>query len=187
LRKTLNDFGPLEEPLLRKASRGVLKGLNYLHTHSPPVVHRDLKAANILVDLNFCVKLADFGCSKRDVSTQSWTTVGSVYWIAPEVVTNVGHSRKADIWSFGCVVVEMVTGTDPWGKNAFDNVMQAVQVIGFTDRTPPVPEQLCDSGKDLLRLCLSRDPKQRPRAHELLEHDLVSAKSAASNEGFGGA
>jgi mitogen-activated protein kinase kinase kinase len=61
-------------------------------------VHRDIKGANVLVDLNFCVRLADFGCSKRDDMTASYTTVGSIPWMAPEVIQREGgHGRKADI------------------------------------------------------------------------------------------
>lgn len=181
LRRQLDEFGPVEGPLLRKGTRGLLNGLNYLHTHNPPVVHRDLKGANVLVDLNFCVKLADFGCSKRDVSTQSFTATGSVQWVAPEVLQgNSGHGRKADIWSLGCVVIEMATAADPWGKGAFDNFMQAVRVVGFSDRTPPVPEALPLVGQDLVARCVQRSPNERPWCSELLEHELVHGSSAES-------
>jgi len=176
LRRMLNSFGPLEIPLLQKATRGLLKGLNYLHTHNPPVVHRDLKGANVLVDLHFCMKLADFGCSKRDLSTMSLTTVGSLPWVAPEVLQQEGgHGRKADIWSLGCVVVEMATAEDPWGKGAFDNFMQAVNVVMRSDRTPPVPEGLPAAGVEFLGRCLRRAPEERPWASDLLDQALVQA------------
>jgi len=177
LRRMLNDFGPLEGTLLQKATRGILKGLNYLHNHNPPVVHRDLKGANVLVDLNFCVKLSDFGCSKRDVWTQSFSTVGSIHWVAPEVLQGSGHGRKADIWGVGCVIIEMATAQDPWGKNAFDNLMQAVRVVGTSDRIPPIPDSLCTVGKELVGRCLRRAPDDRPWTTELLEHELVQNSS----------
>jgi mitogen-activated protein kinase kinase kinase len=174
MRSHLEEFGALEEPLLRKASRGVLKGLDYLHTFNPPVVHRDLKGANVLVDLSFCAKLADFGCSKRSMQTQSFTSCGSAQWCAPEVFKdNQGFGRKADIWSFGCVVLEMATAADPWGKNAFDNFMQAVHVICMTERTPPIPEAIPLVGRELASRCLLRDPEERPWCVDMLGLDLL--------------
>eukprot|EP00434_Breviolum_minutum_P004757 symbB.v1.2.004191.t1/scaffold236.1/size256932/1 len=70
----LYEFGPLTGDLLTRSTTGVLQGLNYLHTRNPPVVHRDIKGANILVDVNFTVKLSDFGCSKRSnvQPAQAW-------------------------------------------------------------------------------------------------------------------
>jgi len=166
--------GALEEPLLIKATRGIAKGLNYLHRREPPVVHRDLKGANVLVDLNFCVKLADFGCSKRDDMTQSFSKVGSIHWVAPEVLQNGGHGRKADIWSLGCVVIEMATAADPWGSDAFDNIYAAVHMMSTTNRRPPIPDCLTESGRDFVDRCLQRQPDQRPNAGELVEHALVT-------------
>lgn len=175
LRRMLEDFGPLEWSLLRKATRGLLKGLNYLHTHNPPVVHRDLKGKNILVDLDFCVKLADFGCSKRDMMSASNAIVGSLQFVAPEVMQQKGHGRKADIWSLGCVVIEMATAADPWGKGAIDNFMQAYKLIGLSQGTPPVPSSLHPVGQDLLGRCLQRAPEDRPGCAELLSHEICGA------------
>jgi serine/threonine protein kinase len=177
LRRMLEDFGPLEWSLLRKSTRGLLKGLNYLHTHDPPVVHRDLKGKNILVDLDFCVKLADFGCSKRDAMSASNAIVGSLQFVAPEVMQQKGHGRKGDIWSLGCVVIEMATAADPWGKGAIDNFMQAYKLIGLGQGTPPVPPSLHPVGQDLLGLCLRRSPEDRPSCAELLNHEICSTGS----------
>jgi len=174
LRRMLDRFGPFDDRLLRKAVQGLLEGLDFLHTHSPPVVHRDLKGANVLVDQHFCVKLADFGCSKCDVNTQSFTSVGTVCWMAPEVVMQEGgHGRKADIWSLGCVVIEMATAADPWGKGVFDNWMHAFNVIRSPGRMPPIPDTLSDTSQDLVRCCLQRSPEERPCASQLLRHDML--------------
>lgn len=179
LRRLLNEFGPFaaeRAPLLRKATRGLLEGLSFLHTLSPPVVHRDLKGANVLVDRNFCLKLADFGCSKCEDLSQSFSAVGTVQWMAPEVITQTGgHGRKADIWSFGCVVIEMATAADPWGKNAFDNIMQAMHVIVREGSVPTIPDDLSASVYGLVRSCLQRDPQSRPCAVELLSKFLSDA------------
>jgi serine/threonine protein kinase len=170
----LSEFGPLDGLLMQIASRGLLEGLNYLHSHKPPVVHRDIKGANVLVDTDFCVKLADFGCSKRSSETQSFVTIGSVPWMAPEVINQKsGHGRKADIWSLGCTFIEMATAERPWGTNQFDNMIRAMMHIGMSEETPPIPETLQEAGQDLIRQCVQRDPSDRMGAQEMLDHEFV--------------
>jgi len=183
LASVLNEFGPIEGPLLRKSTRGLVEGLSYLHTRSPPVVHRDIKGANILVDLNFCLKLADFGCSKRDIDTKSFTTMGSIPWMAPEVIQQQdGHGRKADVWSLGCTIIEMATADKPWGRDTFDNMMFALKQIGLSDETPPIPEGLPPSGSEFVGSCVQRMACDRPAATELLKYDFISdvARAASS-------
>ncbi|CAJ1347387.1 unnamed protein product [Effrenium voratum] len=174
--KLLKEFGPLEGRLLKQCSEGVLEGLSYLHTQNPPVVHRDIKGANILVDLNFNVKLSDFGCSKKEDLTKSFTTIGSIPWMAPEVILQrEGHGRKADLWSLGCAVLEMATAEKPWGNDAFDNVMFALKHISMTDAIPPIPDSLGEAGEAFVRACVQRDPSQRPSAEQLLQHRWFEA------------
>jgi serine/threonine protein kinase len=177
LRQMVNKFGPLEAGLLVKATRGMLKGLNYLHKRNPPVVHRDLKGANVLINLEFCVKLADFGCSKCDEMSKSFSKVGSIHWVAPEVLQDAGHGRRADIWSLGCVILEMATAADPWGSGAFDNIMQAMYVIASSQRTPPVPDVLPDLAQSFLSQCLQRSPEDRSSASQLLTHPFIQSES----------
>lgn len=170
----LKEFGALERPQLRKATRGLVDGLNYLHTRTPPVVHRDIKGANILIDLNFCVKLADFGCSKRDAITKSFSTIGSLPWMAPEVIQQKdGHGRKADIWSVGCTCIEMASAQKPWGNDILSNWGFALNHIAFSNETPPIPEAVTGSCRDLIRSCLRRLPDERPWAEELLGHHFL--------------
>jgi len=169
----LSEFGPLTGPPLRKATLGMLEGLDYLHTRSPPVVHRDIKGANVLVDLEFCVKLADFGCSKCSNDTKSFTTLGSVPWMAPEVISQEGgHGRKADIWSFGCTVIEMASAEKPWGNGAFNNMMFALHHIATSPEIPPIPDTVSTSCDDLIRSCLRRSQHERPNTGELLMHEF---------------
>lgn len=175
MKSVVQEFGPLGDTSLRLATMGMVEGLNYLHTQNPPVVHRDIKAANLLVDLEMCVKLADFGCSKCSADTQSFTTVGSVPWMAPEVLLlEGGHGRKADIWSVGCTIIELATAENPWGKNAFDNIMYAMQHIALSNTAPPIPEALCPDGRNLIEQCVSRIAPERPTPGELLDHPFLS-------------
>ena len=177
----LKKFGPLGQQLIRKYLLQVIHGLAYLHARD--IAHRDLKSANILLTGDGSIKLADFGCSKRiekqplTVGHQTLlaqTIVGSVPWMAPEVLTQTGHTTKADIWSLGCVAVEMLTGKIPWGS--FDNTFAVMLHIAQSDGGPPIPgvdgegEEISRSFRDLLEACFKRDPKLRASAAELETH-----------------
>lgn len=169
--QVLSQFGALDEPLVARYLRGLLEGLTYLHTRTPPVLHRDIKGANILVGLDRNVKLSDFGCSKRSNGTMVQTLRGSVPWMAPEVMRQSNYGRKADIWSIGCVVIEMATASAPWGP--FDNHLAAMVRIAMSDETPPVPESLSEPCRDIILQCTRRSPDGRPSASQLLEHEFV--------------
>merc|ERR1719460_2963989 len=112
------------------------------------------------------VKLADFGCSKRSFGTAVHTLRGSIPWMAPEVMCQSGYGRKADIWSLGCVLIEMATAEAPWG--VFDNCLAAMVRIAMSEETPPLPGHLSDVGKAFVSQCTRRAPEERPGAAELL-------------------
>lgn len=120
-------------------------GLDYLHENK--IIHCDLKGANILVNGKGVVKLSDFGCSKTFDNSFSRTGMdgvirGSLAWIAPEVLRNRGHGRKSDIWSLGCVVIEMAVGGNPWGSEVFDSNFDAIMKIADSNKLPHIPESL---------------------------------------------
>jgi len=171
--QVLAQFGPLDEPVIARYMGNMLRGLNFLHTRDPPVLHRDIKGANILVGLDRMVKLADFGCSKRSNGTMVQTLRGSVPWMAPEVMREAEYGRKADIWSIGCVVIEMVTAALPWGR--FDNFLAAMVRIAMSDETPPVPANVSNLCHSVIDICTRRTPEERPSASQLLRHDFVAA------------
>lgn len=171
LTQVLSQFGPFEEALIATYTRDLLQGLNYLHTRDPVVLHRDVKGANILVGLDCRVKLSDFGCSKRTADTLSLSLRGSIPWMAPEVIQQTGGGRRSDIWSLGCVVIEMATARHPWGE--FDNPVAAMVKIGMSNATPPLPEAVSACCKDFIKQCTQRDKNQRPCAEVMLEHELV--------------
>jgi len=178
LSSLLSEFGPLTGAPLRKAALGMLEGLHYLHTNSPPVIHRDLKGANVLVDLDMCVKLADFGCSKRSAETRTFTTLGSIPWMAPEVITQEGYGRKADIWSFGCTLIEMTTAEKPWGNGAFENIVFALNHIASSDETPKPPEGAPIDCRDMIRECTRRDQNHRPSTTALFKSPWFAQAAA---------
>ena len=110
----INKYGALSENVVKIYTTHILQGLEYLHYKR--VIHRDIKAANVLVDRNGVCKLADFGTAKcvHELNGQHNSMTGTVNWMAPEVIQQLNYGRAADIWSVGCTVYEMVTGVPPW-------------------------------------------------------------------------
>ncbi|SCU85116.1 LAFA_0D13960g1_1 [Lachancea sp. 'fantastica'] len=165
----LNNYGPFEEPLIKNFTRQILIGLAYLHRKD--IIHRDIKGANILIDIKGCVKITDFGISKKlsplnQQQNKRASLQGSVYWMAPEVVKQVVTTEKADIWSVGCVVIEMFTGKHPFPDFS---QMQAIFKIG-TNTYPDSPSWASDEAKSFLRETFELDYRKRPTSIELLQH-----------------
>ena len=139
----LRKHGKFEESVVKSLNRQVLSGLAYLHDQG--ILHRDLKADNILLDLDGTCKISDFGISKKtdniygnDVTN---SMQGSVFWMAPEVVQSQGqgYSAKVDIWSLGCVVLEMFAGRRPWST---EEAIGAIFKLGSLNQAPPIPEDV---------------------------------------------
>ncbi|KAK8704935.1 hypothetical protein V6N13_048547 [Hibiscus sabdariffa] len=170
----LGKFGSFPESVIRMYTKQLLLGLEYLHKNR--IVHRDIKGANILVDNKGCIKLADFGASKKVVELATINGAksmkGTPYWMAPEVILQTGHSFSADIWSVGCTIIEMATGKPPWSQQYQE--VAALFHIGTTKSHPPIPEHLSVEAKDFLLKCLQKEPELRPTASELLQHTFVT-------------
>ncbi|CAA0824646.1 Mitogen-activated protein kinase kinase kinase YODA [Striga hermonthica] len=174
IHKILQEYGKLGESAIRSYTQQILSGLAYLHATN--TVHRDIKGANILVDPNGRVKLADFGMAKH-ITGQSCplSFKGSPYWMAPEVIRNSnGSSLPVDIWSLGCTVLEMATAKPPWSQ--YEGVA-AMFKIGNSKELPAIPDYLSDEGKEFVKLCMQRNPQNRPTAAQLLEHSFVKGSS----------
>ncbi|KAM0798652.1 hypothetical protein BDR22DRAFT_808597 [Usnea florida] len=178
----LRKNGKFEESLVRSLTRQTLAGLAYLHNEG--VLHRDLKADNILLDVDGTCKISDFGISKKtdniygnDVTNKMQ---GSVFWMAPEVVRSEGqgysategqgYSAKVDIWSLGCVVLEMFAGRRPWSK---EEAIGAIYKLGSLNQAPPIPDDVSGSVSPeavaFMSECFEIDPGERPTAETLLE------------------
>ncbi|KAI5384179.1 mitogen-activated protein kinase kinase kinase 3 [Lathyrus oleraceus] len=175
IHKLLQEYGPFKEPVIQNYTRQIVSGLAYLHGRN--TVHRDIKGANILVDPNGEIKLADFGMAKHITSAASMLSFkGSPYWMAPEVVMNTnGYSLPVDIWSLGCTLIEMAASKPPWSQ--YEGVA-AIFKIGNSKDMPEIPEHLSNDAKNFIMLCLQRDPLARPTAQKLLEHPFIRDQSA---------
>jgi len=174
----LQDFGPLEGPALRQATRGLLEGLDYLHTREEPMAHGNIRAASLLLDDGFCVKLGGFGVRQLMdqglVEGEEGAAAASLPWAAPEVAQRRPVDwLKADMWSVGCTLLEMATAERPWGDFAGDEeVARCLKGIGGcgADAAPPIPAALPSDGRDVARQCLRTTPSARPSPAELLMH-----------------
>ncbi|XP_015934718.1 mitogen-activated protein kinase kinase kinase 1 [Arachis duranensis] len=161
-------------------TRQILHGLKYLHDRN--VLHRDIKCANILVDANGSVKLADFGLAKATKLNDIKSCRGTPLWMAPEVVKgkNQGYGLPADMWSLGCTVLEMLTGKLPYSE--FES-MQALYRIGKGER-PSMPDSLSKDARDFILQCLQVNPDHRPTAAQLLSHPFIQRPVSHSSGSF---
>lgn len=169
----LSKFGGFSEMHSRKYTRQLCSALAFCHKNH--VVHRDIKGKNILVDTMGNLKLADFGSAKKFGNVNQAPSMGYSYtplWTAPELLTG-DYNSKVDIWSSGCVVIEMLSGQPPWAEQNFENPFRALYHIGHSDNIPVIPEKLSDVGRSFVMACLTRDPDHRPSADQLLQHEWL--------------
>ncbi|PWA88680.1 PAC motif-containing protein [Artemisia annua] len=145
----------------------IAQGMNYLHRCNPPIVHRDLKSSNLLVDKNWSVKVGDFGLSriKHQTYLKTKSGKGTPQWMAPEVIRNEQADEKSDVYSFGVVLWEIITGKIPWDDL---NPMQVIAAVGFMNRRLEIPKDLDPLWASLINSCWCSEPKSRPTFQEIL-------------------
>uniref|UniRef100_A0A4W6CZL8 non-specific serine/threonine protein kinase n=1 Tax=Lates calcarifer TaxID=8187 RepID=A0A4W6CZL8_LATCA len=169
---------PLTEPQIRVVCKQTLQALVYLHDNK--IIHRDLKAGNILLTLDGDVKLADFGVSAKNTKTlqRRDSFIGTPYWMAPEVVMcetskDRPYDYKADIWSLGVTLIELAQIEPP---NHEMNPMRVLLKIAKSD--PPTlmqPSRWSPEFSDFLKRCLDKNVDNRWNSTQLLQHSFVSS------------
>lgn len=178
LLQMINKLGVFPEALAAIYTSQVLKGLIYLHEMD--VIHRDIKASNILITGDGLVKLADFGIATMGNSSdgdQSDLVEGSPFWMAPEVIQLETPTTACDIWSLGCTVIELITGEPPF----FDlPAMTALFKIVQEDH-PAIPETFSEKLQDFLSYCFKKNPSERATAIQLLNHPWIKSSSPIVN------
>ncbi|KAI4316529.1 hypothetical protein L6164_024506 [Bauhinia variegata] len=161
----------LDEKRRLRMALDVAKGMNYLHTSHPTIVHRDLKSPNLLVDKHWVVKVCDFGLSRMKHHTflSSKSTAGTPEWMAPEVLRNEPANEKCDVYSFGIILWELATLRIPW-KGL--NPMQVVGAVGFQNRRLEIPEDVNPVVAQIIRDCWQTEPHLRPSFSQLMSRLL---------------
>ncbi|KAJ1978346.1 Protein kinase of the Mitotic Exit Network [Dimargaris xerosporica] len=196
LRSIYKRFGKFPENLIAVYLRQVLLGLNYLHNQG--IIHRDIKGANVLTTKTGQVKLADFGIStlmgeetsvltavstlslashaaKASDKSERHQSVGSPYWMAPEVIELSGATTASDIWSLGCTIIELLQAEPPYGQlSTMAALFRMVQ-----DDHPPWPATISPRVAHFLRQCFHKQPHQRATAKALLQHPWITQASRA--------
>eukprot|EP01116_Phalansterium_solitarium_P000748 TRINITY_DN1059_c0_g2_i1.p1 TRINITY_DN1059_c0_g2~~TRINITY_DN1059_c0_g2_i1.p1 ORF type:complete len:744 (-),score=214.92 TRINITY_DN1059_c0_g2_i1:445-2676(-) len=158
----------LDLEMIRKMLSDAARGMNYLHKSDPIIIHRDLKSHNLLVDENWKVKVSDFGLSKiceTAADFTSMTACGTPSWTAPEILRNENYTEQADVYSFGIVIWESLTRSDPFpGMPPF----QVVLSVGTKGVRPTIPPTCPASWARLIETCWAELSGSRPSMDEVL-------------------
>ncbi len=173
----------LPEQAIQIILKQALLGLEYLHNSN--LIHRDIKAGNLLVDDDGTVALADFGVSSSLAATSQSvrkTFVGTTCYMSPEIISQSGYDNKTDIWSFGITALELAQGRAPYSQ------LPPLKVLMMTLQSDPptldrtsTKHPYSDGFKQVIDMCLRTDPKQRPSCTNLLQHPFFTTARAPSH------
>jgi len=153
-----------------KLAKGTAAGIAWLHGATPQIIHRDLKPNNLLVDEHWNVKVCDFGLSQvklRENKIRDGKSIpGTPLWMSPEVLLGQDVDEKADVYSFGIVLWEIITGQEPFPY--MEDFKQFKNAITKLKERPVIPENTHPNLKSLMELCWDQDPNKRPTFQQIL-------------------
>ncbi|AWO98876.1 putative serine/threonine-protein kinase TAO1-like isoform 4 [Scophthalmus maximus] len=167
---------PLQEVEIAAITHGALQGLAYLHSHN--LIHRDIKAGNVLLTEPGQVKLADFGSASIACPANSF--VGTPYWMAPEVILAMDEGQydgKVDIWSLGITCIELAERKPPLFNM---NAMSALYHIAQNESPMLQSSEWTEYFRNFVDSCLQKFPQDRPNSEELLKHAFVQRERPES-------
>ena len=151
----------------RRIALEISYGMNYLHGFKPPILHRDLKSMNVLLDRNLTVKLADFG-NTRSFQLQMTKQKGTFQWMAPEVIKGSTYSESSDVFSFGIIMNELVTRAPPY--QGTDKKDVAKKIVNNPRYRPAYNEKKVPKDwANIMIKCWQHDEKKRPTFNEVID------------------
>lgn len=152
--------------LVKRVACGAARGMAYLHSGVPPILHRDLKSANILLNESYTAKVCDFGLSRLKAEERSMTgNCGTVQWMAPEVLANQRYNEKADVFSYGIICTELLTRECPYeGMSA----IQCALAVLNRDQRPAIPRYCPPQLRALIKACVKKNPDERPTFGQIM-------------------
>jgi tRNA A-37 threonylcarbamoyl transferase component Bud32 len=170
VRETVAENGRLRLQMATDCARG----MSYLHSRSPPIVHHDLKPANLLVDSKWNLKISDFGMSRikyraylQKSNPELETAGGTPEWMSPEALRNDNVDELSDVYSFGIILWELITLNYPWQE--LNDPVQIVGKVAFLHHRPNIPSWVETEIEQLLLDCWARDSGDRPEFRQILE------------------
>ena len=146
--------------------KDVISALYYLHHLNPPIIHRDIKPENILINEQMRAKLSDFGWSNYLNGIYKRSTIcGTPIYLAPEIINDIGHDEKIDIWGVGVLLFELLTGEAPWEGSDVNTVKKNIIKLNIK-----WPKKMDPDAKDLISKILRYTPEERPSLRYILNH-----------------
>lgn len=173
----LNKYGAFKEGVVINYTEQLLRGLAYLHENQ--IIHRDIKGANLLIDsTGQRLRIADFGAAARLASKGTGAgefqgqLLGTIAFMAPEVLRGQQYGRSCDVWSVGCAIIEMSCAKPPWNAEKHSNHLALIFKIASATTAPTIPPHLSPGLRDVTLRCLELQPSDRPASRELLKHPI---------------
>nr|XP_028605372.1 mitogen-activated protein kinase kinase kinase 1 isoform X1 [Podarcis muralis] len=173
----LSKYGAFKDSVIANYTEQLLRGLAYLHENQ--IIHRDVKGANLLIDsTGHRLRIADFGAAARLASKGTGAgefqgqLLGTIAFMAPEVLRGQQYGRSCDVWSIGCAIIEMACAKPPWNAEKHSNHLALIFKIASATTAPSIPPHLSPGLRDVALRCLELQPQDRPPARELLKHPV---------------